>query len=140
MQRLSLIEQWVEDWWETYISLEMGIVEMDKCVRMLVNQLLSLGDDQLSQYRTKPIISPVTGRPLINYKPIKNEHYICSDKIVDHELQINAVMLAMKPGYCNICFRMYSKDIIKQYLLDIKNRNVKTDFKMSKPQTNQIIF
>lgn len=45
----------------------MDIVQMDKVVRQLIDQMLSVGDDQLTHLRDKPIISPVTGKPLINY-------------------------------------------------------------------------
>ena len=50
ISKLSLIEQWLEDWWETYISAEMDIVDMDKGVRTLVNQLLCVGDDELAHF------------------------------------------------------------------------------------------
>jgi hypothetical protein len=127
ISKLSLIEQWLEDWWETYISLEMDIAEMDKCIRMLVNQLLCVGDDQLAHYHDKPLISPVSGKPLINYQPFRFNSYIRTDRILEHEYQINAVMMAIKPGCCNICFSKYSKEIVMQYLLKIKNKNVDVD-------------
>ena len=61
---------------------------------------------------------------MVHYEPCRFNSYIRSDRILDHEYQINAVMTAIKPGCCNICFRKYSKEIVVQYLLKIKNTNV----------------
>ena len=54
--------------------------------------MLGVGDDQLTHLRDKPIISPVTGKPLINNSPLKYNSYIRTDQIIEHEDQINAVM------------------------------------------------
>lgn len=111
----------------------MDVVEMDKCIRMLVHQLLCIGDDQLAHFRDKPIISPVSGKPLLNYHPFRFNSYIRSDRILEHELQINAVMLAIKPGLFNICFRKYSKEIVMKYLLKIKNKSASIDLDSLSP-------
>lgn len=76
--------------------------------------------------REKPIITPVTGLPLINYEPTKQNNYVRNDRLIHHENQINAVMLAIKPGILNICFSKYSKEQMIDYLIKIKNKDVHT--------------
>jgi len=89
--------------------------------------MLGVGDDQLTHLRDKPIISPVTGKPLINYSPLKYNSYIRTDRIIEHEDQINAVMQAIKPGLCSICFRKYSKELVIEYLLILKDKDVNSN-------------
>jgi len=44
--------------------------------------------------------------------------------ILTQEEQINAVMLAMKPGLCNIFFQKYDMDRVLNYINKIKAKNV----------------
>lgn len=64
-----LIEQWLEDYWDLYVSDEgqYDRSQIDQIVYKLINRILIEGDDQLHDLRDRPIISPVTGKPLINY-------------------------------------------------------------------------
>ena len=106
---MELIEQWLEDWWDVYVSEDRHLVKLDQSVNSLVEFLLFTGDDELTTLRDKPLISPVTGQPLASYEPVRVSQHLRSDKIIHHHDQVNAVMLAIKPGLCNVCLSRYTK-------------------------------
>ena len=75
-------------------------------VHGLINYLLKLGEEV------------VEGRPC---KLQTNE------KVRSHEMSINAVLVAIKPGIFDIIFTKFDKEMIKSYLKKIKMANFKVE-------------
>ena len=121
---MPLIAQWLEDYWENHVSEGSNLVKMDALIRELVDTLLTVGDDQLALLRERPIVSPVTGKPLMSYETVRTNSHYRPHRIVAHERQVNSVMMAIKPGYCNVCCQKFNKDQIIKYILSIKNKDV----------------
>jgi len=53
----------------------------------------------------------------------ENESAICftSKCVLNHSENINAIMLAIKPGICSIFAKKYNKDMVYQYLHKLKH-------------------
>lgn len=124
-----LIEQWLEDYWDLYVSDEgqYDRSQIDQIVYKLINRILIEGDDQLHDLRDRPIISPVTGKPLINYQPVRLNRYFIPNKIMKHEQMVNSVAFAIKPGYCSVMCQKFTREQIVNYLLKVKSKNVSDD-------------
>lgn len=71
-------------------------------MHQLINTLLNIGEVELSGNATK--LQTV-------------------GKIRNHEMQINAIMAAIKPGLFNIFLKRFEKHMIKSYLLKVKSSN-----------------
>ena len=69
--RKPLLEQWLDIYWDNYISDYRDIYFTDVATHDLVNKLLLIGDEQLTNLKTKPFKSPVTGKRLNVYDPVK---------------------------------------------------------------------
>lgn len=66
-----LLEQWLDIYWDNYISDYRDIYFTDIATHDLVNKLLLIGDEQLSNLKNKAFKSPVTGQRLNAYDPVK---------------------------------------------------------------------
>jgi len=62
-----------------------------------------------------------TGEEVITGK-VKSKH--AKDAILMRQNEINAVMCYIKPGLFSIFAERYSKEMIKQYLVEIKNKRL----------------
>ena len=133
-----LLEQWFDDYWLLNIEAHAAdaasgkISNIEEKVESLVEMLLELGDEQLQVLRqNKNLRSPLTGRSLNNYDPVKENQRFKHDYIITHRAHVNAVMLAIKPGFiksfCHFLysyFQPYNKPTIYQYLKKIRNTDV----------------
>lgn len=75
----------------------------------MIFMLLEVGDDQLRIMQEREAMSPLTGKPLINYETVKQNKHFKKSHILLHQEQINAVMMAIKPGYLSIYCQKYTK-------------------------------
>ena len=83
----------------------------------MVELLLEVGDDPLNYLQgDKNLVSPLTGQPLTYYQTVKSNNHYKPSGFLRHQDQINAVMMAIKPGFFNIYFKKYDKEMVLQYL------------------------
>ena len=95
------------------VKTDRNICKVERKVYDLVQMLLEVGDDQLRMLQNQNIMSPLTGLPLSSYEPVRHNKHYKATHIVLHQDQINAVMMAIKPGYFNIYCKKYSNYLIK---------------------------
>lgn len=69
-------------------------------------------------------MSPLTGLPLSSYEPVRRNKHYKPTHILLHQDQVNAVMMAIKPGYHNIYCKKYSKEMVLDYLDRIRTEDV----------------
>ena len=91
----------------------------------MLNMLLIMGDTQMQMLSDQPIISPVTGRPLSDYKNLTQNMHIIESQIFTHRRHIDAAMNAIKPGICSIFCQKFTKEMIYEYLQQIKYRDIR---------------
>ena len=103
-------------YWDNYISDYRNIYFTDVATHDLINKLLLIGDEQLSNLKNKPFKSPVTGQPLNMYEQVRHNNHFRKEKLIQHEYHIHAVMDAIKPGLCAIFTKKFTKEMMYQYL------------------------
>ena len=99
-------------------------------MQKLVNRLLIMGDEQLQLLRDQPIISPVTGKLLSSYRNLTSNSILQEGEIVTHRRMVDSVLLAIKPGLCAIYCSSFTKQMIYDYLKEIKYKNIEAQAKL----------
>ena len=77
--------------------------------------------------QNRNLLSPLTGKPLASYEPVKDSQRFKQTHITIHSAQMNAAMLAIKPGFkvsyahflFSFCMR-YNKNMVFKYLKTIR--------------------
>ena len=77
-------------------------MQVDERVRKLLHLMLIIGDEQLGRMRDKPVISPITGKPLSEYKNLTSNRHLTESNFKLHQQHIDAIMMTIKPGVCSI--------------------------------------
>jgi len=76
MLKRPLFEQWFHDWWESHISLEINILQIEDHIKNLVNKLLIIGDKELAYYQKKNVYSAINGKFFKDFETVqRNGHY-----------------------------------------------------------------
>ena len=119
-----MLEQWLDDYWRAHVKDSPNVLRLEQIVHDLVFMLLEVGDDQLSELQAKDVVSPLTGKPLSSYEPVKDKQQFKKTHIMIHQDHINTVMMAIKPGYLRIYCQKYSKEMVLNYLSRVRSTDV----------------
>ena len=72
---MSLIEQWVHDYFYIHIHKGLNVRFTDEKIRKMISYILIVGDNQLQALQDKPLISQVTNRPLSDYNSLQTSNH-----------------------------------------------------------------
>ena len=90
----------------------------------MIFMLLEVGDEQLRILQECDGISPLSGLSLRKYETVKENNHFKKGHILVHQDQVNAVMMAIKPGFLSIYCQKYTKNMVLDYLWRIRETDV----------------
>lgn len=99
----TLLEQWIDEYFLCFFPKRCNNKRADQVIHGLINMLLKIGETEID------------GKPA-TYQTIT--------KIRKHEAEIFAIMQAIKPGLFDTLFKKFNKEIVKEYLVKLKGRQV----------------